>query len=155
MDLPLQGSCVCELIQFQIDSEPLFIHACHCNNCQKITGSAFAMSMFLLDKDLQQLSGEPISIDQPTSQGSRKVFLCPACQTVVWAQSAENPHVRIIRPGVLSNKLDITPQAHIWVHRRQAWLRLDDTTPQFDGNYDQAEVWPASSLSRLPAPVLL
>jgi len=149
MKLPLEGSCVCNAIRFEVQAEPLFTHACHCHNCQKITGSAFAMSTFVLNTELQVLAGEPFCIEQPTKSGKRKVFVCPACQTVVFAESGKQSNVTIIRPGVLSNKSDLQPQAHIWAHQRQSWLILDESTPQFDGDYVQSAAWPRSSLAKL------
>lgn len=149
MKLPLTGSCVCSAIQFQVNAEPLFTHACHCVNCQKITGSAFAMSTFVVDDDLEVIAGAPVSIEQPSKNGSRKVFLCPLCQTVVWAESSDHANVRIIRPGVFSSKMDVQPQAHIWIHRKQDWLALDKNTPKFKGGYVRSETWPASSLLRI------
>lgn len=149
MKLPLIGSCVRNAVQFQINAEPLFTHACHCLNCQKITGSAFAMSSFVVDDDLELLACDPISIEQPTKSGSRKVFLCPLCQTVVWAESSDHASIRIIRAGVFLSKQDIQPQAHIWAQRKQGWLELDENTPTFEEDYVRSETWPASSLSRI------
>ncbi len=149
MKLPLEGSCVCGSIRFEMSAEPLFTHACHCHSCQKVTGSAFAMSTFVLASDIQVTTGDAVAIDQPIKTGTRKVFLCPACMTVVWSESSDHANVRIIRPGVISNKSDIHPQAHIWVHRRQEWLLLEKNTPQFEGDYLRSETWPQSSLARI------
>lgn len=140
---------MCNSIQFQLTAMPLFTHACHCSSCQKITGSAFAMSTFFLATDLDVLAGEAFSIEQPTNTGSRNVFLCPACQTVVWAESSDQKNVMIIRSGVFSDKTAIQPDAHIWTRRRQSWLALGRDTPQFAGNYVRSETWPQTSLMRI------
>lgn len=149
MQLPLTGSCVCGSIRFHLVREPLFTHACHCNDCQKITGSAFAMSTFVHADDLTTIAGDPFVVEQPTKTGTRSVFLCPHCQTVVWADATGSEHVKIVRPGVLANKQAIHPQAHIWVLRRQAWLDLDADVPQFERDYLRANVWPSASLARI------
>ena len=149
MDLPLEGSCVCDAVRFRVSREPLFTHACHCHDCQKITGSAFAMSTFVHAEDLERISGEPIVIEQPTNRGTRRVYLCPQCQTVVWADALGGSSIRIIRTGVFANKSALRPQAHIWIHRRQRWVNVDEETPQFEGDYERIDVWPESSLARI------
>ena len=68
---------------------------------------------------------------------------------MVWAQSTEGEGVVIVPSGRLSYEAGIRPQAHIFVHRKQAWLSLDDGMPCFEGGYVRATTWPESSLTRL------
>ncbi|MEZ5503494.1 MAG: GFA family protein [Halioglobus sp.] len=32
---------------YKVNSEPLFTYACHCNSCQKRTGSAFSLGLVI------------------------------------------------------------------------------------------------------------
>ena len=46
------GRCVCDAVRYRLDAPPLFTHACHCLDCQKKTGTAFAMTTIVLRDDL-------------------------------------------------------------------------------------------------------
>ena len=142
MNLPIEGSCVCTAIQFRVTDEPLFTYACHCLNCQKQSGSAFKMCTNVLETDFELTLGSP----RVYSNGGLRVMVCDRCATTLWYSFAES-NILLILSGVLSNK-DLRPLAHIWAHRKQAWLNLDDEIPQFNGNHDLRSLWPESSLAR-------
>ena len=38
----ITGGCLCGKIRYRADAEPAFVGLCHCRDCQKFTGSAFA-----------------------------------------------------------------------------------------------------------------
>ena len=35
------GGCACGSIRYQLLDKPMFVHCCHCDDCQRLTGSAF------------------------------------------------------------------------------------------------------------------
>ena len=51
MKLPQSGGCQCGAIRYEITGPPAAVYACHCTECQKQSGSAFAMAAvnFVLD----------------------------------------------------------------------------------------------------------
>jgi len=59
MPAPYDGGCLCGLIRYRLTDEPLTLCTCHCTDCQRLTGSAFALSMIVLKSGLHLLQGEP------------------------------------------------------------------------------------------------
>jgi len=45
MRLPLTGGCQCGTVRYQITAAPLAVYVCHCTECQRQSGSAFALSL--------------------------------------------------------------------------------------------------------------
>ena len=41
----ISGKCLCGLIQYESDAEPVFTIVCHCTDCQRQTGTVFSMTM--------------------------------------------------------------------------------------------------------------
>jgi len=38
----IEGGCLCGRVRYSADEEPAFVSVCHCADCQKFSGSAFA-----------------------------------------------------------------------------------------------------------------
>ncbi len=39
----IAGGCLCGKVRYSANTEPAFVGVCHCKDCQKFTGSAFAV----------------------------------------------------------------------------------------------------------------
>ena len=142
------GRCICDTVRYRLDAPPLFTHACHCLDCQKKTGTAFAMTTIVLHDDLVITHGST----RPTVLSPRRTAHgCAACDTWIYIASTRFPATLTLRPGTLDDASIATPQAHIWVKRKQPWLTLPTGVPCFDENYAMDAVWPAASLARMRA----
>ena len=40
----LEGGCACATLRYRLASQPMFVHCCHCRDCQRQTGSAFVLA---------------------------------------------------------------------------------------------------------------
>jgi hypothetical protein len=54
----MTGGCQCGAIRYEITSFPLLLYTCNCTDCQRQTGSAFALNMPVRFKDFRILQGE-------------------------------------------------------------------------------------------------
>ena len=43
----LEGGCSCAAVRYKLTARPLIVHACHCRDCQRITGSAFVINIWI------------------------------------------------------------------------------------------------------------
>jgi len=59
MRLPLTGGCQCGRVRYQIRAEPLAVYVCHCTECQRQSGSAFALSLAVARDALVVDKGAP------------------------------------------------------------------------------------------------
>ncbi|MFO0552471.1 MAG: GFA family protein [Polyangiaceae bacterium] len=57
--LPWTGSCRCGRVRLQITAPPLLTMACHCTGCQRMSASAFSLSMSVPSAGFQVIKGEP------------------------------------------------------------------------------------------------
>ena len=151
MSVAREGGCSCGAVRYQLASDPLFVHCCHCLNCQRQTGSAFVINL-LIEADRVELLGEdPEPVDVPRDDGSKqRIYRCPTCRVAVYSEYGR-PAVRFVRGGTLDDPRGITPDAHIFTKSKVGWLTLPGSAPAFEIYYDRHEVWPAESLERLDA----
>ena len=54
----ITGECLCGLIKYEIMGKPSRVANCHCDDCRKVTGSAFATNIFFKEDEVNVTSGE-------------------------------------------------------------------------------------------------
>jgi len=146
-----EGGCACGAVRYRLTSEPLFVHCCHCLNCQRQTGSAFVVNVLIEGARVEVVAGEPRPVDVPRDNGSRqRIYRCPDCQVAIFSEYG-GPAVRFIRAGTLDDAKGVTPDVHIYAKSKVGWVVLPDGVPAFDEYYDSKTLWPADRLERLRA----
>jgi len=129
----------------------MFIHCCHCLNCQRQTGSAFVVNLLIEADRVELLADDPQPVDVPRDDGSnQRIYRCPTCQVAVFSEYGR-PEVRFVRGGTLDEPAGITPDVHIYTKSKVGWIALPESTPGFQVYYDSRGLWPAESLERLDA----
>jgi hypothetical protein len=151
MGAPLEGGCSCGELRYRLTSEPLFVHCCHCLNCQRQTGSAFVINLLIETDRLEVLAGTPSAVDVPRDDGSKQtIFRCPTCQVALYSQYTR-PQIRFVRAGTLDDPSTVKPDVHIFTRSKVPWVTLPDSVPAFEVYYDTNALWPPESLERLRA----
>jgi hypothetical protein len=146
-----EGGCSCAAVRYRLTSDPLFVHCCHCLNCQRQTGSAFVINLLIETERVELLVGDPQPVDVPRDDGStQRIFRCPTCQIAVFSEYGR-PEVRFVRAGTLDDPSTVTPDVHIYTRSKVPWVALPDSVPAFDEFYNVKSLWPAASLERFGA----
>lgn len=143
-----EGGCACGGVRYRLTSDPLFVHCCHCLNCQRQTGSAFVINLLIEADRVELLAGEPEGVDVPRDDGtSQRIFRCPSCQVAVFSEYGR-PQLRFVRAGTLDDPADVRPDVHIYTRSKVGWVTLPESVPAFDEYYDTKALWPPASLER-------
>ena len=139
MSKSFEGGCFCRKARYRLTSEPLFVHCCHCLNCQSQTGSAFVLNALIETDRIEQQSGELTVTTLESGSGQpHDVYRCSSCKTAVWSDYGRRPERRFVRTGTLDDPSALPPDVHIF-------------TKSFEVFYDVKELWPAESLERIRA----
>jgi len=102
MTSTFDGGCACGALRYRMQSAPMFVHCCHCKDCQRQTGSAFVLNALIETDRVQLLSGDPQPSSMPTDSGKpHRVFRCPQCGTAVWSEYGGVAALRFVRVGTL------------------------------------------------------
>ena len=146
-----EGGCACGAVRYRLASDPIFVHCCHCLNCQRQTGSAFVVNLLIEADRVELLAGEPQPVDAPRDDGSvQKVFRCHDCQVAVYSEYGR-PEVLFVRGGTLDEPREIEPDIHIFKKWKVGWVTIPESQAAVEIYYDRQELWPAESLERLDA----
>jgi hypothetical protein len=145
----LEGGCSCRAIRYQLTSPPMFVHCCHCRDCQQQTGSAFVLNAIIEASRIAMLAGGPVPVAVPTDSGRpHRIFQCPNCHGAVWSEYGGLAALRFVRVGTLDEPASLPPDVHIYVRSKLPWVTLPMGALTFDAYYDSRKVWPAESLAR-------
>jgi hypothetical protein len=151
MNAVREGGCACGAIRYRLASDPLFVHCCHCLNCQRQTGSAFVINLLIETDRVELLADEPVPIDVPRGGKSKqRIFRCPTCQVAVLSRYTR-ASVRFVRGGTLDDPSSIAPDVHIYTRSKLPWVALPESVPAFSTYYDPQKLWPTASLERIAA----
>ncbi|HVX97478.1 MAG TPA: GFA family protein [Polyangia bacterium] len=148
----LEGGCACGAVRYTLKSAPLFVHCCHCRDCQRQTGSAFVLNALIETARVERRGAEPVRSEMPTDSGRpHGVYRCPTCGTALWSEYGGVAPLRFVRVGTLDEPTALAPTVHIYTRSKQPWITLPAGIPAFEAYYDSAKLWPAESLARRAA----
>jgi hypothetical protein len=151
-DDTLDGGCACGAVRYRLQSKPMFVHCCHCRDCQRQTGTAFVLNALIEADRIEMLAGEPQPIAVPTDSGRpHRIFRCPSCQTALWSEYGGVEKIRFVRVGTLDRPSALPPDVHIYVRSKLPWVSLPSGTPAFEAYYKARDIWPPESLERRKA----
>lgn len=130
--MTIRGGCRCGAVSYTlaIDVAPA-IYACHCLNCQKWSGSAFAEHA-LVSEDAVTVIG-PVIFHEHEAAGSHTSCqrVCGICHTRIYNTTTAAPGMVVLRAGTLVDSQRLVPFAHIWTKRKQSWVFIPDNVPSW------------------------
>jgi hypothetical protein len=126
-----EGGCACGAIRYRFSGDPLFAVNCHCRDCQRETGSAFAPILGVAAAGFELLRGEPRFHDLIANSGflTRRAF-CSDCGSRLYGLPQSNTDLVTIRAGSLDAPSIYRPTADIFVSRAQPWDAMDPALPK-------------------------
>jgi hypothetical protein len=141
MGAPYQGHCLCGAIRYRVNEEPLTFYACHCTDCQRRTGTAFALSMVVRRQAVEALQGETSPYTATLPDGRTKAGrMCAKCGTRLWGEPVKRPNLAVIQAGTLEQPTGLAPVAHQWTHSAPAWMAFAPGSVLFEQEAPPAEL---------------
>lgn len=124
----LEGGCECGRVRYRLDGPPIFVNCCHCRQCQKLGGSAFALNA-MIEAERLELLGDPDAASMEEDGSVR----CPDCRTLLWGRHRMfGEGVCFVRAGTLDEGERLPPGAHFFTRSKHAWIVLPDGVPRFE-----------------------
>ncbi|HEY5237025.1 MAG TPA: GFA family protein [Rhizomicrobium sp.] len=149
--MSLSGSCSCGAVKYQLKSAPMFVHCCHCHDCQRQTGSAFVLNA-LIEADRVEATGETEAVSMPTDSGrAHDIYSCPKCKIALWSTYGGRTAIHFVRVGTLDDPSVMPPDVHIFTRSKLPWVTLPEGAHAFEVYYDSSKLWSAESLARRKA----
>lgn len=125
------GGCLCGAARYVVEGEPLRIGLCHCQDCKRTSGSAFA-TFAVWPRSAYSGSGELRTFNGRS--------FCPTCGSRVVSLRDDEAEIMIGSLDAASS--DLIPSYELWTPRREGWLHDLPWTDQFEGDLtDEGGNW--------------
>ena len=122
------GGCLCGVIRYRSEGDPVRAVHCHCKMCRRVSGAAFLTFVHFPIDRFEWIGGEPKRFR--SSPDAERGF-CEACgSTLTMHETVLDDRVQVTL-GSLDQAEEVRPDDHVWVKRKLAWLEVEDDLPRF------------------------
>ena len=127
-----EAVCQCGALRVEADSDPDFVVACNCVQCQRRTGAPFGVGAYF-PKSAIAIDGDYSDWGRTTAAGRRLTnHFCPTCGTnVFWSLDMRPDHLGVAL-GCLTTSVS-EPARAIWTSEKHAWVTFPEHWPHYEG----------------------
>jgi hypothetical protein len=119
-----EASCRCGQLRAACFGEPVRISVCHCLECQKRSGSAFAAQARWPDAQVR-VEGESRTWTRIADSGHRATYrFCPECGSTVAYVIEGWPGLTAVPLGAFADPEFPAPRFSVYEHRKHAWVAI-------------------------------
>jgi hypothetical protein len=119
------ASCRCGQLRATVTGEPVRVSVCHCLNCKKRSGSAFA-AQARWPAGQVSIEGRSKTFEKVADSGNHATFyFCPDCGSDVYYDNNGKFDGQIAIPiGCFDDPYAFTPTFSVWEERKHGWVEI-------------------------------
>jgi hypothetical protein len=140
--MALTAECACGRLHVSVESEPMMVAICHCDFCQKRTGSVFQVGAYFAANEPIEIRGETksyngLEIDGVGNASGASVTynFCPICgSTVYWVSDGKAGILGISAGNIVGTELP-APGMELYTENRHDWVPPAASAEQFQKSW--------------------
>jgi hypothetical protein len=118
-------------VRYTAEADPTIATVCHCRDCQKFTGSAFA-ALVRVPKEAVGIEGTLRTFTSIGGSGNPILrHFCPECGSSIAEESGTRPENIILNVGTFDNPAVAKPGREIFRDDALPWLAIHGEIPRF------------------------
>jgi hypothetical protein len=123
LKLPIEGECRCGKVRIRISAPPMLTMACHCTGCQRMSASAFSLSVAIPSTGFEVIAGE--TVIGGLHGDMSKHHHCDWCKSWMFTRIEPDMGFVNVRPTMLEDTGWFTPFIETYTSEQLPWV----TTP--------------------------
>ncbi len=127
----VQGHCECGLVSYQADCEISDFSLCHCSQCRRLHGAAYATFAGVDADKFRYVSGEGDIKTYASSHDHERVF-CGTCGSNILVRVEGYADVLYLSMGAVEGNPKLPEAYHIFVGSKAPWHEITDASVQYD-----------------------
>jgi len=132
----IAGSCLCGAVRYRSDAEPAMTAVCHCENCQRQSGTALSIIVGVPAGSIVFEGENSLATYADRADSGRSVNrrFCKNCGSPIVSLVEMMPNVHFIKAGTLDDKSWLKPTMHLWCDSAQPWVEIPAGMQKFAKN---------------------
>ena len=119
--IDVNGNCHCGNINIQAKVRKNEVRACHCTDCQKISGAPVRAVAIAYAEEIK-IIGKPKEYIKKADSGNERIqAFCPDCGTQLFATDMERKLFNL-RTGFLEQRDELKPETHVFTSSGLNWM---------------------------------
>jgi hypothetical protein len=119
MKLPIEGGCRCDAVRIRLNQVPLMETACHCNGCQRMSASAFCLSVICLTSSFEVTRGETVIGGLHGNEVQHN--FCGHCLTWMFTRPTAMPRIVNVRATLFDDHAWFAPFMETYTKTKLPW----------------------------------
>ncbi len=133
MSETLTGGCLCGAVRYAYEGELGTAGYCHCEDCRRVSGSAFGVSLSVTASGFRITQGMPKGFTKAGDSGRPVTrYFCADCGSPLYTQPPLHPDRLFIKAGSLDDPAIVTPVRQAWTRSRVDWAEIDPAIESFE-----------------------
>jgi hypothetical protein len=130
--MPVNGTCLCGGVRFEVTEPFELLVSCHCESCKKLSGGAATVNGRVRTDAVHILEGADLLTRFTPLDGSAKTF-CSRCGSNLFGAGWPDSTKCVVRLALLDVQPERGPDLHVFVRSVAPWETMpDDGAPRYD-----------------------
>ncbi len=118
------ATCRCGQLSIACTGEPVRVSVCHCYDCQKRSGSAFAFQA-RFPAEAVAVAGNSNVYEHAGDSGELAHFhFCPTCGSTLWYHARPHRELFAVAVGAFADRDFPAPHYSVYEERKHRWLEV-------------------------------
>lgn len=126
----IKGGCLCGKVRYEYDGDIQEVVMCHCSQCRKAQGAAFAINSPVESSRLT-IHGQEHLKEYFSSEDKIRAF-CSHCGSPLYSAFKRFPKLKRLRLGTVDTEFTCDNRYHIFTDSVASWGSINDDYPQYD-----------------------
>jgi hypothetical protein len=127
----ITGGCLCGAVRYTAEADPTSATICHCRDCQKFTGSAFA-ALVMVSKEMLRIDGTLKTFRSIGGSGNPILrHFCPECGASIAEEPGARPGILVLNVGTFDDPGVSRPAREIFRDDALPWVEVHGDIQRF------------------------
>jgi len=127
----ISGHCECGRVRYEVDGEIEDFSHCHCAQCRRLHGAAYATFAGVPRDKFRYVSGESDISVYASSESNDRIF-CATCGSNILVDAKEEPEALYLSMSTVDGNPPRPMGYHAYVGSKATWHEITDDLEQFD-----------------------
>ncbi len=125
----IKGSCLCGKVRYTYQGEIEEMAMCHCSQCRKAQGVAYATNS-PVDTGKLEFTGTEFIKEFQSNELKVRAF-CSNCGSPLYSARSDMPDKRRLRVGTIETPFTCEKRYHIYADSIAGWHEITDQYPKY------------------------